>query len=213
MRVVADNTSKAMRLLLAALSLSLSVVAQADIYSFTDANGTVHFSDVPDDPRYRLYLRDPNKPALPHKLRSWIPANPRINRANKKRYTPYVNAAARATHMDAALLHAVISAESGYNPYAVSPRGAKGLMQLMPDTARRYGVTNLFDPSQNIVAGAKYLRDLMHMFNNHLKLALAAYNAGENAVIKYGNQVPPYTETMHYVPRVISFYRQYGGHP
>jgi soluble lytic murein transglycosylase-like protein len=103
----------------------------------------------------------------------------------------------------------VISAESGYNPFARSRKGATGLMQLMPETARRYGARNLLDPAQNIHAGARYLRDLMDLFDDDLHLVLAAYNAGENAVLRAGMQIPPYSETMTYVPRVITYYRQY----
>jgi soluble lytic murein transglycosylase-like protein len=82
-------------------------------------------------------------------------------------------------------------------------------MQLMPETAKRYGATDVFDPEQNIAAGAHYLNDLMKLFNNNLDLTLAAYNAGENAVIKHGKQIPPYRETREYVPRVVDFYRRY----
>jgi soluble lytic murein transglycosylase-like protein len=91
----------------------------------------------------------------------------------------------------------------------VSHKGAVGLMQLMPQTARRYGVRNMYDPAQNIQGGARYLRDLMGKFNNDLPLVLAAYNAGEDAIAQHGNRIPPYRETRSYVPRVLNFYRQY----
>jgi soluble lytic murein transglycosylase-like protein len=103
----------------------------------------------------------------------------------------------------------VITVESGYNPSAVSRAGAVGLMQLMPETAKRYNVTNRHDPEQNIHAGAQYLSDLLRMFDNNLQLAIAAYNAGEQAVMKYGNRIPPYRETLAYVPKVMSFYKRY----
>jgi soluble lytic murein transglycosylase-like protein len=121
---------------------------------------------------------------------------------------PMVDEAARAANMDSALLMAVIDVESGGNPQAVSPKGATGLMQLMPDTGARHGASNLFDPRQNIAAGARYLRQLMRQFGD-LQLALAAYNAGEGAVQKYGRQIPPYAETMSYVPRVMGRYLHY----
>ena len=105
--------------------------------------------------------------------------------------------------------HAVISAESGYNPGAISRAGAKGLMQLMPDTARRFGVQDIMDPAQNIHGGVKYLRQLLTMFNGNLELTLAAYNAGENAVIRNGNRIPQYAETVNYVPKVLDFYRKF----
>jgi soluble lytic murein transglycosylase-like protein len=106
------------------------------------------------------------------------------------------------------LLHAVIRVESAYNPSAVSSAGAVGLMQLMPGTAQRYGVVDRTDPVQNIEGGARYLRDLMAMFGSDLTLAIAAYNAGENAVIKYNNSIPPYPETQNYVRQVLSLYRR-----
>ena len=102
-----------------------------------------------------------------------------IRRSDRKKYHAHIVAAARAFALEPALIHAVISAESGYNPLARSPKGAKGLMQLMPDTAKRYGVDNPLDPEQNIQGGAAYLRDLLKLFGNDLNLALAAYNAGE----------------------------------
>ncbi|MFM0418684.1 lytic transglycosylase domain-containing protein [Paraburkholderia aromaticivorans] len=119
-----------------------------------------------------------------------------------------VSEAAHAADVDSALLMAVIEVESGGNPLAVSPRGATGLMQLMPATGARHGASNLFDPRQNIAAGARYLKELMRQFGG-LPLALAAYNAGEGAVQRYGGQIPPYAETMAYVPKVIARYRWY----
>jgi soluble lytic murein transglycosylase-like protein len=120
-----------------------------------------------------------------------------------------VDEVSRTYGLESALLHAVISVESRYNPKAKSRKGAAGLMQLMPGTAKRYGVTDRFDPLQNLEGGARYLRDLLRMFDNNVSLTLAAYNAGEHAVAKYGNRVPPYRETRDYVPRVLDFYRQY----
>jgi len=108
-----------------------------------------------------------------------------------------------------ALVHAVISAESGYNAAAVSRAGARGLMQLMPDTARRFGVQDIMDPAQNIRGGVAYLRELLTMFNGNLELTLAAYNAGENAVIRNGNRIPQYAETVNYVPKVLDFYSKF----
>lgn len=122
--------------------------------------------------------------------------------------SPVIDEAARATNLDSALLMAVIDVESGGNPQAVSPKGATGLMQLMPSTGARHGASNLFDPRQNIAAGARYLKQLMRQFGD-LQLVLAAYNAGEGAVQKYGGQIPPYAETMNYVPKVIARYMRY----
>ncbi len=117
-----------------------------------------------------------------------------------------VNFAARAQRLDPALLDAVIGIESGYAPRAVSHRGALGLMQLMPQTAKEYGVTDPFDPRQNILAGARHLRVLLDQFNQDTALALAAYNAGAAAVWRYRLQVPPFAETIAYVPRVLGRY-------
>ncbi len=125
------------------------------------------------------------------------------------KYAPSVAEAAQAEQIDQALLHAVITAESGYNPMAVSAKGASGLMQLMPATAKRYAVKDAFDPAQNIRGGARYLRDLMGRFDNDLELVLAAYNAGENAVMRHGRRVPPFRETQHYVPKVLRLYRMF----
>lgn len=122
--------------------------------------------------------------------------------------SPIIDEAAHIAGVDSALLMAVIDVESGGNPQAVSPKGAAGLMQLMPGTGTRHGASDLLDPRQNVVAGARYLKELMREFGR-LPLALAAYNAGEGAVQKYGGQIPPYAETMNYVPKVIARYRWY----
>jgi soluble lytic murein transglycosylase-like protein len=135
----------------------------------------------------------------------------RVNPADRKHYTPLVSAVARELELDPALLHAVITVESGYNPRARSPKGAIGLMQLMPDTARRYDVADIWDPRDNLRGGARYLRDLLALFNNNLSLALAAYNAGEGAVAQHGNKIPPFAETLSYVPRVLQQYHLLNG--
>jgi soluble lytic murein transglycosylase-like protein len=128
--------------------------------------------------------------------------------APKLKYDQLVEDAARTYGLDSALLYAVISMESGYNPKAVSKKGASGLMQLMPVIAKHYGVVDLLDPVQSLHGGAKYLRDMLILFNNDVSLAVAAYNAGETAVVRYGNRIPPYRETMNYVPRVLNAYRE-----
>lgn len=110
--------------------------------------------------------------------------------------------------LDPALIKSVMHAESAFDPTALSSKGARGLMQLMPGTAQRYGVTRIFDPQQNVLAGGRYLRDLLRQFNGDMRLALAGYNAGENAVLKYGG-IPPYNETRHYVRKVMSLYQKY----
>jgi soluble lytic murein transglycosylase-like protein len=119
-----------------------------------------------------------------------------------------VEAAARRHRLEPALLHAVIAAESGHNPRATSTRGAQGLMQLMPATARQLGVSDSYDPRRNIDAGALYLRQLHDMFQGDLTLTLAAYNAGPGAVLRYGKRIPPFRETRRYVPAVMKLYRE-----
>jgi soluble lytic murein transglycosylase-like protein len=183
-------------------------IARADIYRYVDANGAVQFTNVPPDSRYKVYLKE--KRQKPDPVAQTLTAELRYydNKA-RSRYDRYIHEAARLTKLEPALLHAVISAESGYNPLARSHKGAAGLMQLMPETAKRYGVRNRLDPAQSIHGGARYLRDLVRMFNNDLQLAVAAYNAGENAVVRHGNRIPPYIETMTYVPRVMNYYKKY----
>jgi soluble lytic murein transglycosylase-like protein len=122
-------------------------------------------------------------------------------------FSSEVAAASSAAGIDPALVHAVIDVESSYNPLALSPKGAIGLMQVMPDTGKRYGVMNLYRPDANLLAGTRYLSYLLRTFDGQLTLALAAYNAGEGAVLKHGRRVPPYPETTLYVPRVLARYR------
>lgn len=181
-----------------------SLAARADIYAFTDPSGTTHFSNVPDDSRYTLLARTPGTdPAIPaadaKRAASWL--------LRSSSYDAVIARAATAASVHAELLRAVIVVESGFNPRAISRRGAIGLMQLLPTTARRYGAFNAFDPEQNIYAGARYLADLLARYGaRNLDLVLAAYNAGENAVERYGRRVPPYRETRAYVPNVLRVY-------
>ena len=179
----------------------------ADIYTYTADDGTVSLSNVPTDERYTVLI------AAPEQALAAAPGlsvrKGKSNMARKAGFDQMVDEVSRTYGMESALLHAVISVESHYNPKAVSNKGAAGLMQLMPQTAKRYGVVDAFDPLQNLDGGAQYLRDLLHMFNNNVSLALAAYNAGEHAVMKHGNRIPPYRETLNYVPRVLDFYQRY----
>jgi len=193
------STSWVVRLATMLLAGAAGEVAHADIYSFVDAAGVTHFSNVPVDGRYRLLLATPaeERAEQPGK---WL--------AKSALYDPMIDRAARSAAVRPELVRAVIVVESAFNPRAVSKRGAVGLMQLRPATARRYGVSNAFDPEQNITAGAHYLRDLMARFGNDLELALAAYNAGEEAVERYGRSIPPFSETRHYVPAVMAVYHK-----
>lgn len=125
-------------------------------------------------------------------------------------YDRLIQRTASAHEVDAALIKAVMHIESAFNPHAVSDKGAMGLMQVMPDTAKRYGVEDLFDPVQNVRAGALYLKDLQKLFKNNTRLVLAAYNAGENAVLRHKG-MPPYDETQDYVRKVMKVHREYSG--
>ncbi len=188
-------------------ALTLAGSARADLFMYTDADGVEHFTNIPGDARYRPVpteggARPPVPAALPATGRD--PA--------RERYALPVAHAAADTGLPAGLLHAVIKAESNYDADAVSHKGAVGLMQLMPETARRFGVLDARDPSANVLGGARYLKSLLAMFDADLALALAAYNAGPAAVLRSGRAVPPYGETQRYVPRVLELYRREGGH-
>jgi soluble lytic murein transglycosylase-like protein len=182
--------------------------AVADIFMFKDERGVVHFTNIPSqDKRFKLVRKEEG---TSENMRS--AGMPQVSLPTAeliRRFAPLVESASRAHGVDVALVHAVITAESGYNPAALSKAGARGLMQLMPGTAKRYGVQNIHDPMENINGGVRYLRDLLTLFNGNLELAVAAYNAGENAVIRYGNRIPPYAETTHYVPKVLGIYRKF----
>ena len=203
--------------LLGAALLALAGTAAADLYGYVDERGVAHLSNTPRDQRYYLYKREYRETVLPGGINNAVairvPAPgvaPRrtthVNPAYRKQYASLIAEVAQENKLSPALLHAVITVESGYNPRARSPKGASGLMQLMPSTAKRYGVRDIWDPRENLRGGARYLSDLLAMFNNNLSLALAAYNAGEGAVIQYGNRIPPYPETRSYVPRVMQHY-------
>lgn len=199
------------RSLVLALATGLAGGARADIYGYADEEGEVHLANHPTADGFEVWAQSPREAAKAAEPGAAAEPPVRVENlaAMRARYHPLVQEAARTYELEPALLHAVISVESGYNPKAKSRKGASGLMQLMPDTARRYGVADIFDPAQNIRGGARYLRDLLRMFNNDMKLALAAYNAGENAVMRHG-RIPPYQETAAYVPKVLAFYRKLG---
>jgi soluble lytic murein transglycosylase-like protein len=197
------------------LTLALWAVAfgtaRADVFKYVDEAGKVYFTDVPlkgaqlrlEWQRPAAKLIDESKKRLISSGRVEAPTKTAAKR--RGRYVGLVDATARQYQLVPELLHAVIRTESGYDPSAVSSAGAIGLMQLMPGTAARYNVNDIWDPRQNLRGGAAYLRDLLEMFDQDLRLALAAYNAGENAVLKYGRQIPPYPETQQYVRKVLQF--------
>jgi soluble lytic murein transglycosylase-like protein len=179
--------------------------AEADVYAYKDSTGIIHYSNVPEHDQYERIVAMLKEQGNKNNAGSV----PDIRKM--KQYLPQVEEAAADFQVEKALVHAVITAESGYDATAVSNKGAIGLMQLMPQTAQRYGVSDAFDPAQNIRGGTQYLSDLLKTFNNDMRLAVAAYNSGERAVQKYGNRIPPYRETLAYVPKVLRLYQQYGG--
>jgi soluble lytic murein transglycosylase-like protein len=178
--------------------------ARADIYAFTDATGVTHYSNAPADPRYVRVIVEPLPPAP-----AATAAADADWRSRAAVYADLIDEAARRAEVNPALLRAVIAVESAFDPHAVSPKGAQGLMQLRPATARRYGVQRPFDPRDNLRGGASYIRDLLKRYRNDLELALAAYNAGEDAVDRHGRTIPPFPETQAYVPAVLRFYRRF----
>ena len=164
---------------------------------------SAHRLNLENADRFRLEFRHGHAPMRPKE-----PAIS-VNLAAMP-FAAEINGAARQAALDPALLHALIHVESRHNPSARSPKGALGLMQVMPETAMRYGVANPARSIQaNLTAGTRYLRDLMGLFEGRIELVLAAYNAGENAVIRNGNRIPPYAETVAYVPKVVGFYKRY----
>ena len=138
---------------------------------------------------------------------------PAYSRQQAALFNKLINQVAREHQLDPQLLHAIVTVESGYNPGATSPKGAQGLMQLMPDTAARFGVRNRVDPLQSLRGGARYLRFLQSHFNHDMTLVIAAYNAGEGAVGKYRNTIPPFRETREYVSKVLASYESRTGQP
>jgi soluble lytic murein transglycosylase-like protein len=170
----------------------------AEIYKYQASDGSIHFTDKPMKGNYRLLWRSGKK-----KRKGYSYSLARL-RKNKAELTPVIDDVAKQLHLHPGLLHAVVMVESAYDPKAISKKGARGLMQLMPGTANRYGVLDSYDPKQNLQGGAQYLKDLLKLFEFDIKLALAAYNAGENAVFKYGKTIPPYRETQNYVKKVLN---------
>lgn len=182
-------------LTVAAAALFASPV-DAQIYAWRDANGTLVLSDRKLDPDARTF-------AVPD-ARGIRATRPVVSRAGRERYEPIILEHAARHSLRPDLVRAVIQVESGFNPRALSPKGAMGLMQLMPETARQLGVVNAYDPADNIRGGTAYLRRLIDRYDGNEELALAAYNAGSGAVDRYGRAVPPFRETRDYVKKVGS---------
>ncbi|ANA40221.1 lytic transglycosylase [Geobacter anodireducens] len=177
--------------------------ALADIYRYEDEDGVVHFTDAPTDKRFKVFMRDIKRDK---KLRTTFRLANCVR--DPREFEPIIDQCALEYGVDRSLVKAVIHAESGYNPNALSPKGASGLMQLMPKTAKDLKVANSFDPKENIKGGVRYLRFLLDTFKGDVALALAAYNAGMSRVAQYGG-VPPYQETRTYIDRVLSYQKSY----
>jgi len=169
------------------LFLALYSSADAAVYRYVDANGVVHFTNTPTHPKYILYLKDSG---------------------SKPEFSDMIRRHSSSYRLEEALVKAVIKAESDYNPRAVSRKGAIGMMQLLPSTARDMSVRDPLNPEDNIRGGSRYLRLMLDQFDNNIELALAAYNAGPNAVKKHGG-IPPYEETKTYVKRVKRYLEHY----
>lgn len=176
--------------------------AQADIYRYVDEDDIVHFTDAPTDKRFKVFMRDLKKDK---ELRTKLKYASSVNPAE---FEQLIKTCSEKYGVNASLVKAVIHAESGYNPNAVSSKGASGLMQLMPATAKSLKVADRFNPKDNVEGGVKYLRFLLDTFRGDVSLAVAAYNAGLNKVAKYGG-IPPYNETRTYVNRVLSYMKSY----
>jgi soluble lytic murein transglycosylase-like protein len=214
---------------IALAALAHTNVASADIWAYVDAQGRSHVADRRVDSRYQLFYKGKTTLDVPAardedraKAIASLAGTPLLahatDAARTKRYASLIDANARANGLDPALVMAVMAVESAFDPRAVSDKGAIGLMQVLPETAERYGVRGdtrrsgaykLFDPATNVRVGVRYLRDLLARFENDLSLALAAYNAGEGAVAMHANRVPPFAETRDYVRLVRAVYSIY----
>ncbi|MFO1310619.1 MAG: lytic transglycosylase domain-containing protein [Burkholderiales bacterium] len=204
--------------------------ARAEVWGYIDEQGRAHIATEKVDERYRLFFKGPTKAQLDAKMAraareaelAALMASPAFERLvthpNAARFDALITRHAKANELPVPLVKAMIAAESGYEPAAVSTKGALGLMQVMPDTAMRYGIADdgkrtladkLFDPETNVRVGTRYLKDLLRLFGNDLELALAAYNAGEAAVQRYDNRIPPFPETQEYVKLVTQLYAYY----
>jgi len=177
----------------------LATPSSAGIYRYVDERGVIHFTNCPRDAKFKLYIRE-SREDVGGVSRSFI--------RDSNQYDSLISEFSKKYQVDFALIKAMIRAESGFNPFAVSRKGAKGLMQLMPETASRMNVSNILNPRENIEGGVRYFKYLLSLFDNDIRLSLAAYNAGENLVGEL-RSIPPYRETVDYVRKVLSYYQSY----
>jgi soluble lytic murein transglycosylase-like protein len=178
----------------------LPLPSAAGIYRYEDENGVIHFTNCPRDPKFKLYIRESKDDVEG--------TNGFFSAKDSNQYDSLISEFSKKYQVDFALIKAIIRAESGFNPAAVSRKGARGLMQLMPETASRMNVSNSFNPRENIEGGVRYFKYLLSLFNDDLRLSLAAYNAGENVVAEV-RSIPPYRETVDYVKKVLAYYQSY----
>jgi len=203
---------------------SINVQAESvTIYKFLDEKGVLHLSNKPPEKQDELlYSRSyvvqsfvsprrlmPLIIPIPDFEPEFTPKTVKKSLVTPTQYTEQIEEVADQFNLSPALLQALVTVESNFRADAVSPKGAIGLMQIIPATGKRYGATDLADPMTNLQCGAHYLSDLLKLFDQDLTLALAAYNAGENAVIRYGNKIPPYAETQNYVKKVTELYHTF----
>ena len=165
--------------------------SHADIYTYTDSQGIMHFTNVPTSSKYKLYIKEKSQKT--------------VNSYTTERYNDLIAQASERHGVAFSLLKAMIKIESDFNPWAVSSEGAKGLMQIMPDNIKALKIKDPFDPWENIMGGARYLKQLLKRFDGKLPLALAAYNAGPNTVERY-KRIPPFKETEDFVDKVMKYY-------
>ena len=179
---------------LTALLLGAACPAYADIYMYVDEDGVFHFSNTPTSGKYRLYMRERGRRAAP----------------DTGRFDDIIRSAASRHGVEFPLIKAMIKVESNFDPRAVSRKGAKGLMQIMPENFARLNISDPFNPRQNIMGGSYYFKQMLDRFDGKLSLALAAYNAGPTRVEQLG-AIPPYPETRDYVKKVMRYYRRFKG--
>ena len=188
----------------AMLGAVLPGAAFAQIFGGVDSNGAIVLTNVPGKPGLKVIVADdpPGEPGAKHTSRK------SSGSTQLALFADVIDEASRSYRVQPELLRAVIDVESRYNPKAVSDKGALGLMQLMPETARRFSEGDMLNPRDNVLAGARYLRFLLDLFKENVEITMAAYNAGENAVIIAGYRIPSLPETRLYVPRVLQRYKQ-----